>query len=749
MSFSKIFSYFKGGQSEAVADDTTHKFGTFSGVFVPNVTMMFGVILFMRLSIAVGYIPLWQYLAIIGISLTVMTITSLSIAMITTNMQIGTGGVYYLISRSLGIEFGGALGICLVFSQIISLAICTTGFAYTLAFIFPEVSPALVEFLTLSGLALISFVSANLALRTQFLIFCLLVVSALSVFYSNFGVYDNVQEMTPYFPEGLGFWAAFALIYPAMTGIEAGMALSGNLKNPSRSLWIGCLISLIFVATTYAAIGSYLSLHYPKMALKSTPFLVIEISKIPDLIYLGIWGATLSSALGNLLGAPRMMQSMAEDGIAPNILQRTYGKHKEPRCALALTFIIAMALMLMTTIDQIIPIAAMICLLTYGTLNLAAGVADWIHSPTWRPLVRVPWYISMIGCFMCFSLMFMISAAWSIVAIVLVAACYLLMRWMSFDVPFQDIRENIVFFFSRNALYYLSRTEDHAQHWHPQLLLFSKVPTSELNMIHCSSSIASRSGILSIGLIVPEAWEEEYQLEQKKQMVEEFLEKNSISGLVDVQAYPDFSEGVRNMIKSYGLGQLQPNTLVLKLSRDNEIDEYLGLVDAAKTYRKNLLLFWGDFEEENELFIVPKEGKKIAIWWSPDDTANFTLTLSYIHSLTSGTVWMGSNITLHAVVFDENQRDHVDNNLREFIEKSRFAMDYEIHIEADEVKHLGRYIEESEGADLVFSSLKQYEEQGIQFYGAYLQSLMGSLPDDLNVVFVSGYDNVDHNELYR
>ncbi len=115
-----------------------HKFGLLKGVFIPNVTMMFGVILFLRLPIIVSHVGLWQQLGIIALSLVFMLITSFSIASIATNMEVGTGGVYYLITRTLGIELGGAVGLVIYMAQLMSIALTTTGFAYLFCEIFPS-----------------------------------------------------------------------------------------------------------------------------------------------------------------------------------------------------------------------------------------------------------------------------------------------------------------------------------------------------------------------------------------------------------------------------------------------------------------------------------------------------------------------------------------------------------------------------------------------------------------------------------
>jgi len=727
-------------------------FGTFYGVFVPNVTMMFGVILFMRLGLVVGNVGMWQFSTILLLSLVVMLTTSLSIAMIVTNMRVGGGGVYYLLSRSLGMEVGGAIGIALVLSQIFTVAVCTTGFAYSLSNllqdIYPGVNLVTIEMFTLLILSFLAFASADLALKTQLIIFAVLIVGVISVFFSKDISQIAFTPDLPFFSEGLKFWEAFALFYPALTGIEAGMGLSGNLKNPSRSLWLGSFLSLVFVAIVYFLIGSYLAFSVPSENLKNSPMILLEISRIPQLIYLGIWGATLSSSLGALIGGPRMFQSIADDGIVPSVFGKTFGKYQEPRYALALTFFISLTLMIFTTIDQIIPIQAMICLISYGTLNIFAGLAELIHSPRWRPTVRIPWWICLFGGGLCIFLMFMINPLWSFLALFSVTAIYFSLRFLSLDVSFQDFRENIIFFFSRFAIYHLSKIEEHAHHWHPQLLVFSNSPTTQSNMICLASSITRRSGILSVASILPISWEDEDELLHMKKAIEDYLSRLEVSCLVETHAYSDPIKGIENLIKSYGLGSLQPNTIMMYISPEDELEGVIRAIEISKAYSKNIILFKDSTTAPLKLFKTPYiQRKRIDIWWDNDYTGSFELILSFIHTLTSGLVWKYAHINLRGVFPDDSTKQHLKSYFNDFIKHSRVRMKFRLYVEGEAVTPLDKLEKYSGHADLVVLPLRPIEDSPDDYH-KYLKSLIKKLPDETPFVLVTCYDNLDHREIY-
>ncbi len=221
----KISTLFSPAQEN---ENNGNGFGTTLGVFIPNITFMLGVIIFLRLGVVVGTIGPWRMAVILLLSTVIMVLTSLSITAIVTNMKVGTGGVYYIISRSVGIEVGGAIGFALYAAQICSVSLCISGFAYSLQDVIGESNILLIEFITIGLLTLITLVSTSSALKLQLFIFVILMLAIVSIFS---GSPDTLPEasLPAFYIGGLGFWSAFSIIYPAMTGIEAGMAMSGNL----------------------------------------------------------------------------------------------------------------------------------------------------------------------------------------------------------------------------------------------------------------------------------------------------------------------------------------------------------------------------------------------------------------------------------------------------------------------------------------------------------------------------------------
>ncbi|MCB1119115.1 MAG: amino acid permease, partial [Chlamydiia bacterium] len=646
--------------------------GLTRGIIIPNLTMMMGMILFLRLGLIVGHLGLVGVLVVIGISLVLMLITAYAIAMIATNMEVGGGGIYYLVSRSLGVEVGGAIGLSLVFSQTMTLTLCVTGLAYSLRSLYPFLPQRELEMGVLVWVTGLVLISTALVFRARGAVFCLLMLAVASIFFSRHPYpYPKVEELSNLFQNGMTFWEGFALLFPTFTGIEGAMALTHRLKDPAQALSRGNLITYAIAGTLFVSLSFYLYTTFPAEVLQADPMVLFHASRVAPLLYLGLWGMILSNAMGCLLGASSMLQVVAVDKIVPQFLGKTFGPSQEPRIAMVTIALIAGIAAFLTSIDQIIPILTMICLLAYMTLNLVAGLAQWIKPPSWRPLVTFPWPLCLFGALLALILMLMIDVVWTLVPISLLLGITLFLKMRSISTSFHDLRSSIIFFFSRLAIYHLSTHEDHPHTWHPQLLVLATNPIQQRAMIHFANRITRTSGLLSLVSLLPENWKDPEELPRTKRILEEYVRKEGIDALVDCVTTPSPEEQSQQLICSYGLGPLQPNTIVLPFS-----DDTLPLIDTCGQERKNLLLF----HEHPTLPLAFIDAKKIDLWWDQETQSSFELALSYIHALTADYRWRQAKVTLFAVVPNKQTKKHVEKNFKAFIKESRVRLKLKILI---------------------------------------------------------------------
>ncbi|MEM9588913.1 MAG: amino acid permease, partial [Planctomycetota bacterium] len=314
-------------------------FGTFGGVFTPCTLTILGVIMFLRFGYVVGQGGLIAAILIVVFSKLITVLTSLSLAAIATNTRVEGGGAYFLISRSLGPEFGGAIGLMFFAAQALSVAMYVIGFTEALVAALPiQADPRFVA--TLTNIAVFScvLIGAGWTIKLQLLILAAVLVSLGSFFAGAWQTFDATQleaNLTASFSGGESFWTMFALFFPAVTGIMAGANMSGDLKNPAKSIPLGTLSAVAATAVIYLLQAIFLAGAGSRDALVGDAMVVSSLSSIPGLITVGVFAATLSSALGSMMGAPRILQSLARDRLFSQLspLAGGSGQSNEPRRA--------------------------------------------------------------------------------------------------------------------------------------------------------------------------------------------------------------------------------------------------------------------------------------------------------------------------------------------------------------------------------------------------------------------------------
>ncbi|MBD3276198.1 MAG: amino acid permease, partial [Candidatus Marinimicrobia bacterium] len=365
------------------------RFGTFAGVFTPNVLTILGIIYFLRLGWVTGQAGLVGALIIVGLANLISLLTGLSLASVSTAMDVKTGGTYYIISRTLGLEVGGAIGIPLYLSQAISVAFYIIGFVEALISVLPGLEPQLAATAIVLFFGILAFIGADFVLRIQYGILGLLILGVISLFAGSWGSPVAPTMMAPDQADAT-FWQVFAVFFPAVTGIAIGVSMSGDLRDPNTSIKNGTLASIIVTSVIYLASTVWISTHATSEELINNNLIMQQIARWPIFILLGVWAATLSSALGSVLAAPRTLQALAYDRVLPKFLASQLGSKTEPRAAVLLTTGIAVAVIWMGDLNFVAVIISMFFLNTYGMINLTAGLEKMSGNPSYRPKFKVP-----------------------------------------------------------------------------------------------------------------------------------------------------------------------------------------------------------------------------------------------------------------------------------------------------------------------------------------------------------------------
>ncbi|MFC1878144.1 amino acid permease, partial [Thermodesulfobacteriota bacterium] len=389
--------------------------GTFSGVFTPSILTILGIILFLRLGYVVGNAGLGRALVILALANGISVLTSISLSAIATNIKVKGGGDYYLISRTLGPEFGGALGIVLFLAQSVSIGFYCIGFGEVLAQIFPlsifrSYGPQAVAGGAVFFLFILAWLGADWATRFQFVVMGIMTAALISFFGGGIMQWESTNLVQNWRPpvDGPGFWVVFAIFFPAVTGFTQGISMSGDLKDAGKSLPLGTFMAVGISIVVYFLSAVVFSASLPQAVLSSDYTAMNRVAIFGFLITAGVIAATLSSAMASFLGAPRILQSLASDRIFPFLLPfaKGEGAANNPRRGVLLAGGIAIMTIGLGNLNVIAPIVSMFFLISYGLLNYATYYETRAASLFFRP--RFKWYdgrLSLVGGLSCLGVM--------------------------------------------------------------------------------------------------------------------------------------------------------------------------------------------------------------------------------------------------------------------------------------------------------------------------------------------------------
>ena len=401
---------------------TSPKFGTFSGVFTPTAITILGVIMYLRQAWVVGNAGLLGAWIILGICVFITATTALSLSSIATNTRLHAGGAYAIISRSLGIEAGACIGLTLYIAQTLSITMYVFGFREGWLSMFPYHHPLLVDVCTFLGIFGVAVFSASLAARIQYFV---LIVTALSIVCVACGPWNAEPEPIRWWGdfEGtgggyIGFWKAFAVFFPAVTGVMAGANMSGDLENPKKSIPQGTLGAVLICSLIYFYL-CYIQIQMGStQELLENTTIMIDQSWSPAFMKFVILCATSSSALATLVGAPRILQALAQDGSVPKgkfLSQKS--SDGEPRHAIWFTGCLALGALLFRDLNVLAPLITIFFLCTYAAVNGVVVVEQGLGLVSFRPRLRLPLWIPMFGSISSLLAMLIINPAISILAI--------------------------------------------------------------------------------------------------------------------------------------------------------------------------------------------------------------------------------------------------------------------------------------------------------------------------------------------
>jgi solute carrier family 12 sodium/potassium/chloride transporter 2 len=715
-------------------------FGTFAGVYTPSILTILGVIMYLRFGWVVGNVGLIRTLVIVTICTSITALTALSMAAIATDRRVRTGGAYYMISRSLGVETGGAVGIPVYFALAFSVALYTIGFAESVVRVFPAVDQRLLAAITTLVVAVLAIVSARLVIRAQYFIMAAIALSLISFAFGG-PIESTELQLQPAAAPAAGFWVVLAVFFPAVTGIEAGVNMSGDLKDPSRSIPRGTLAALVTGYVVYMILPVFLSLRADASTLIEDPLVMRRMAFWGDAILLGVWGATLSSALGSILGAPRVLQALARDGVLPRwmrVLGRGSGEDDEPRVGTVVTLGVALGAVSLGELNLIAPILTMFFLASYFTVNLAAGLEGALGSPSFRPSFRVHWSLSLIGAIGCLVVMFLINALATLIAAVIIGGVFLWLERRELRTAWGDVRRGVLLSVARSVLLRLDDEEPDPKNWRPNLLVLSGAPTSRWHLIDLARSLTHNRALLTVATVLRSGSRDAGRRASLERTIREYLERRGVQAVVRVVEADGPFQGAQALVSSYGFGALVPNTILMGASEQEAVREaYCQTITTFHRARRNVIVLRHDEERGYG------DRRRIDVWWGGlQKNGGLMMLLSYL--LRTSMDWRRARVCVKLVVPNREAADAAGANLRSIIEGLRIGAEADVLVGRRE--DFPRILREtSADADLVFLGLAPPDK--VPDFTAYYEKLQRTTAGLPPTAFVLAAEDLDFAEV--
>ena len=714
-------------------------FGTFQGVFTPSILTIIGVVMYLRFGWVLGNVGLAGSLALVTIGSAITFLTGLSISTLATNMRMKGGGAYFMLSRSLGLESGAALGIPLALSQAVGVSFYIAGFSEALTQsglpVVCEWDVRTVGFVTLSVLAFVSTLSADLALKSQYFIMAMIGVSLVSFFMGSAPTPPAapVADSAP-----LGFWPVFAVFFPAVTGILSGLGMSGDLENPRKSIPRGTIAAVLTGYAVYTAVPIMMNWLVRDAAwLRSDTMIMLKCARWPTLVLIGVWAATLSSAVGSFLCAPRVLQALSRDRILPRIFGNGYGATDDPRVSSLICFGIAALGIALGDINVLAPVLTMFNLSTYALLNFAAAAETTLANPSWRPTFRLPAAFPTIGFIGCLAAMFMISPGWSIVAITCETAVYLLVKRRQLRVQFGDVRTGILAALVRFALRRLA-SDPHAEHnWRPNLLIFSRLPIQNRQMLLLAKGISGGRSFVTLASILPS----DGPAVNRKTLRDAVIRTGAgldLELMPRLQSADNNWKGICEIIRSYGFGPVAPNTVIFGVPENNHFSDFADAVLTSVREKRNVLIV-----RSRE---TPPEDGRLDIWWRGGGD-NGALMLSLAVLLRRDDLWKRHPLRINMLVHNRTPEE-AERQMNAFLVRARIEADTRIlDTEGKPFTHV--LARSSTDATMTFVGLRPpRDDEPAADYGNYLEHLTNELSDIPAPVFVLSANGIDLSQIF-
>lgn len=493
------------------------------------------------------------------------------------------------------------------------------------------------------------------------------------------------------------FTDVFALFFPAVTGFTAGVALSGDLKNPRTNIPKGTIFAILAGLIIYLGLTIGFNLFVNRNLLQTNYHFLHQVAWIPLLVTAGIWGATLSSALGGILGGPRILQAISMDGITPPLFAKTFGKNKEPRNALVFTFIISEIGILIGDLNTVARLVTTFYITTYGFINLAFILEKWA-SANFRPTFRVTAWVGIIGFITSVAIMFKMDMPSMFAAILILGGLHYVIRKKQLYEGISDVWPSVLASLIRITLSRFSKMKLSEPHWRANILLFSGGESIRPHLMAFSKQITGKHGLISnFDLIHQPGGDRLFPV--RHEIFSENKAKESEGVFSLRQQCNNIYEGIEMISATYGFSGVEPNTIVLGWGRHtNDPIRFASMLGYLENLNLNIVMLDYDkirgFGQYNQIDV-----------WLRGGSNNGNLMLALVKFLHGTFPWHQARVRLLMIASTDQNQEKLSRQLKSLLESMRMKADVAIVSKAKNQNVHDIIKEHSTKSDLTFMGL--------------------------------------------
>ncbi len=672
-----------------MAEGKSSGFGT-APVFFTAIATILGAILFLRFGWAVGSLGFWGVIMIIIVGHFVTIPTALSLSEIATNQKVEGGGEYFIISRSFGLNIGATIGLALYLSQAISVAFYVIAFTEafqpffhwfhsTYGWELPRQAISLPTMALLSVLILKK--GADLGVKALYFVVGILFVS-LILFFAGSTDYSSTTQFSFLnfdYRNMDNFFVVFAIIFPAFTGMTAGVGLSGDLKNPQKSIPWGTISATIIGMVIYFFISWKFAVSASPEDLMADQLIMRKIAIGGVLVIpLGLAASTISSALGSVMVAPRTLQALASDKSLPfnignSFLSKGKGDKNEPFNASIITIIIAFVFVAAGNVNAVGKIISMFFMITYGSLNLISFLYHYGADPSYRPSFRSSGIFSFIGFIMSVWLMFKMDFLYTLIALVSMTLMYtIISKTHKHRSGLEKIFQGAVYQLSMKLKLFVQRSKKAkgANSWRPAAICVSSESFQREKAFDLLNWISYKYGYGTYIHLIKGFFNEEnyYKANGIKEQLLERTSSKKHNVFVDTMISPSYTSAIAQIVQLPGISGMENNMVIFEYFKEDTkgLKQILENYPLVRDAHHDICIFRSSTKK-----MVFKNG--IDIWIHHTDADNINLMILLAFVILAHPDWKKAKVKIYFIVGTKEMKIN-KNSLLNLLKQGRIPM---------------------------------------------------------------------------